>query len=67
MLNNFLVGFKVFCSFCFQHLYFRVRQVEISLSGHKTNYAGASGPYNLSENYDCIDDHQKASACFTAG
>ena len=41
--------------------------MEISLSGHKTNYAGASGPYNLSENYDCIDDHQKASACFTAG
>lgn len=44
-----------------------VRQGEIGLPSYKTNRAGASGPYNLSENYHYIDGHQKVSARMTAG
>lgn len=44
-----------------------VKQGEINLPIYKTNKVGASRPYNLSENDDYIDGHQKASAHMTAG
>lgn len=68
MLNNFLVGgLESSACFVFRICISWLGRGKISLPSYKTNQVGASGPYNLSENYDYIDGHQKVSAHMTDG